>query len=183
MMVILRREWLWLVFCLAMVVFVVYMNEGHTYPPIALQELEQAEEENTVETAAESIPLLPQPELTVMAAEDYFLEYRLKRERARGQQAEMLWEIVQNPNTDADSRREAQEALLQISSTLEKEVELEGLLTAKGFTDAVVFIRPQQVYVVVKAMELELEQVSQIGDAIAGLCAVSLEDIVIDYHP
>ena len=98
-MVILRREWLWLVFCLAMAVFVVYMNEGHTYPPIALQELEQAEEENTVETAAESIPLLPQPELTVMAAEDYFLEYRLKRERARGQQAEMLWEIVQNPNT------------------------------------------------------------------------------------
>ena len=47
----------------------------------------------------------------------------------------------------------------------------------------VVFINPDQVYVVVKAVELELDQVAQIGDIVAGLCAVSLEDIVIDCHP
>lgn len=180
MLVILRREWLWLVFCLVMVVFVVYMNDSHTVALPREQVKGDTGEETVVEMAAELAIYPPSSEL---AGVDYFVEYRLGRERARSQQAEMMREIVHHPNTDGDSRREAQEVFLQISKDLAREIELEGLLLAKGFQDVLVFINPERVYVVVKAVKLEADQVAQIGDIVAGLCGVSLEDIVIDCHP
>ncbi len=180
MMVILRREWLWLVFCLVMVMFVVYMNGRRMKTPAQEIVLQETEGETATETAAEQADF---PLLAGLPEADYFVEYRLQRERVRDQQTEILREIVHNPNTDADSCREAQEVFLEISENLAREVKIEGLLTAKGFQDVVVFINPDQVYVVVKAVELELDQVAQIGDIVAGLCAVSLEDIVIDCHP
>ena len=53
MMVILRREWLWLVFCLVMVMFVVYMNGRRMKTPAQEIVLQETEGETATETAAE----------------------------------------------------------------------------------------------------------------------------------
>ncbi|MGI6142609.1 MAG: SpoIIIAH-like family protein [bacterium] len=189
MAILLRREWVWLVICLLLVLLLVLypMKISNRTPAEAGGELatgedtaEDLEKDIGLETGQEQgkLPVQPEPVET-----DFFIEYRLERERVRSQQMDMLREIVHNPNSEPESRKEAYDILLQISQNLEREMELEGLIKAKGFRDAVVFINLEQVHVVVKAEDLEKNQVAQLGDLVQGMCAVPLEAIVIDNRP
>lgn len=182
MAVLLRREWLWLVLCLALVALIMlYLNSQCA--PLRSQEEELAElEADDKGSGVEGETGVTQPP-QLHPETDFFIEFRLERDRVRSQQMDVLREIIHNPNTDADNRREAHSLLLQASQNLEQEMGLEGLIKAKGFRDAVVFIKPDQVHVVIKAEKLEEKQVVQIGDLVRGMCGVPLEAIVIDCHP
>ncbi|HZK17975.1 MAG TPA: SpoIIIAH-like family protein [Clostridia bacterium] len=69
---------------------------------------------------------------------DFFVEYRIERDRVRGQRIEYLREIINNPNSGAGNIDEAQTILLNITRTMEQEIELENLIRARGFSDVVV---------------------------------------------
>ena len=51
---------------------------------------------------------------------------------------------------------------MKVSSAMEKEITLEGLLKAKGFSDAVVTIRENSVNVVVEEAEIDEKKAAQI---------------------
>lgn len=80
---------------------------------------------------------------------DFFIEYRLDRERTRGRQIELLKEIINSPTAGEQARKKAQEDLLAISDKLSRETELEHLLRAKGYRDASVLIEERGVTVIV----------------------------------
>ena len=42
----------------------------------------------------------------------FFVEYRLERDRARGQELELLNDLVNNPDANVESRREAEKQIL-----------------------------------------------------------------------
>ncbi len=69
---------------------------------------------------------------------DFFVEYRIERDRVRGQRIEYLREIINNPNSGAGNIDEAQTILLGITKTMGQETELESLIRARGFSDVVV---------------------------------------------
>ena len=50
--------------------------------------------------------------------------------------------MVNDPNSDAATRKEAQDKLIQISESMDKELQLEALIKAKGFKEAALFIQP-----------------------------------------
>lgn len=81
---------------------------------------------------------------------EYFVEYRMERERARGMEMETMREVLASPNADEDIRKTAHERLLRLSNSISKEMELESLIRAKGFSDAAVFLDGQTVTVVVQ---------------------------------
>ncbi|MGI6574520.1 MAG: SpoIIIAH-like family protein [bacterium] len=189
MAILLRREWLWLILSMLLVMLVIFYASNNSIQQLAdeleingdLEEVEKGREE--ISAAEEAEELNQQPVNDPYNNSDFFVEYRLERERVRSQQMDMLREIVHNPNADAENRKEAHRILLEISQRLELEMEAEGLIKAKGFRDAVVFFNEERIHVIVKADQLKAAQVAQIGDLITGMYGVSLEHIIIDCHP
>lgn len=109
----------------------------------------------------------------------FFVEYRLERERNRGHQIEIAREIINNTNSDQEIRKKAQEQLYVISNNLQKELDVESLIRAKGFKDAVVFLEGQTVTVVIQAKELSQEDAIKVTDLVSRSTQVNPQNIVI----
>lgn len=109
----------------------------------------------------------------------FFVEYRLERERSRGHQIEIAREIINNANSDPDIRKKAQEQLYVISSNLQKELEVESLIRAKGYRDAVVFLEGKTVTVVIQSKDMNQEDAIKITDLVSRSTQVNPQNIVI----
>ncbi len=120
---------------------------------------------------------------TTQATQDFFVDYRLDRDRVRSQQIEQLRELVNNPKADDQTRREAGQRWLQMTDEMGREVELEGLIRSKGFEDAVVLLRDGAAVVIVKAKELTQVEVARIADMTAKVAGVKPENINIVPKP
>ena len=109
----------------------------------------------------------------------FFIEYRLDRDRTRGQQLELLRKIIDDANSEAEIRQEAQEKIIQITNFLEKELHLENLIKAKGFEDAVAFLKPQSVTTVVDQKEFSRDEIIRIKDLVMTVTGQNIENIFI----
>jgi len=78
------------------------------------------------------------------ARQDFFVEYRLERDRTRSQRVDMLREIVSSQNSSDETRKEANRELMSLFQTMEKEMELENLIRAEGFKDAIVYLQEKE---------------------------------------
>lgn len=116
------------------------------------------------------------------AAPDFFVEYRLEREKVRSEKSDVLREIIKNSQNE-DARTKAQETVLKLVQDKQKELEIENLIKARGFNDALVFIREGSVSAVVKAPVLTRQEVTQIADIIHRSAGVNNEEIQISAKP
>lgn len=110
---------------------------------------------------------------------DFFVETRLDREQARGQQIEYLREVISNAASNDQTRQRAQENLLSLSNRITKEIEVENLIRAKGFKDAAVYLEDKGVTVVIHASQLSSEEAARISDLVSRGTGVSEQNIVI----
>jgi stage III sporulation protein AH len=111
--------------------------------------------------------------------DDFFANYRLDRERVRGHQVELLQEVINDPNSDAGMRKEAQDRLIQISERMDKELQLEALIKAKGFTEAALFIQPESATAILEKDGMAESDVAVVADMISRVTGYKLEDIVV----
>lgn len=81
---------------------------------------------------------------------EFFVEYRLERDRTRSQQIDLYREIVNNQNSPDETRKEAQRRLLSITQAMETEMKLENLIKAENFKDSVVFVQDTGVTIIVE---------------------------------
>ncbi len=137
-------------------------------------------------STAQTMSVAEQPDKTASATapfeeQDFFVDYRLERERVRGQRVEWLREVINNANSTADTRQKAQEHLLAISRSMEKENELENLIRAKGFKDAAVYVDEGSVTVIVEpaSVKLTTEDLSSITGLVSRGTGVDAQNIVI----
>ena len=114
---------------------------------------------------------------------DFYSEQRLDRDRLRSQQVDTYLEIMNNPDTSAENRQMANNKLLLITeeTTLEKEVE--ALIKAKDFADAIMFLQTDSAHVLIKSQEISATQAAKIGDIVARHTGLPLENIIIDARP
>ncbi|GAW94164.1 SpoIIIAH-like family protein [Calderihabitans maritimus] len=124
-------------------------------------------------------PVPAAKELESGSGDEFFVEYRLERDRIRSQQVQLLREVVDNPNSVAETRQEAQNRILEITQRMEQELQLENLIVAKGYKDAVVFIEPDSVTVIVHEKNLTQTDAAKIADLVSRYTDHKLEDIVI----
>ena len=110
---------------------------------------------------------------------DYFEENRLERDKLRSRQIELLRETVNNPNTAADTRKDAQKQLLDIANKMELEHQIESVLMANGLNDAVVFMRNEQVTVIIKSNSVAQDITDKVKAIVSQLADVSNEDIIV----
>ncbi len=126
-------------------------------------------------------PVTPDQVVPVMAP-DFFTEYRLERDKIRSERSDLLREIIKNSKTE-DTKHQAQETILKMTLEKQREVEMENLIKAKGFSDALVFIRDNSVSAVVKTTALTREEVVQVAEVISRMAGVKPEDITVSAKP
>ena len=157
-----KRQWI-LSGLLVMIAVAGYINWQYTALP---------QEEESVPTAVvEETAVKPQS-----TQNNYFTNARVDRENVRSQSTDMYRQIAEDSAASADARKEAEIALTAIAKAKENEGIIEGILKAKGFEDAVVYIT-EDVSVVVKSEELLPAQVAQIRDAVIETAKVRADQI------
>jgi stage III sporulation protein AH len=112
-----------------------------------------------------------------VSGENYFVNYRLKRDQFRQETKAMLSELLNS--TVAKSKEQAQEKWLELSTKIHKEGEIENLLKIKGFQDAVADVFLENVTVIVYAPSLTPNEVSIIQDIVIRVTKVRLDKITI----
>lgn len=117
---------------------------------IKLEDEEEKEANNSVETSTKG----------------FFKDFRYDRENTRKKEVEYIKNIIDNPNSEDETKMEAQNQLIELTNIMEKELGVEGLIKAKGFNDAVVILQDTSVNVVVDKKELSPEEVAQILDIV-----------------
>ncbi|MBM7581289.1 stage III sporulation protein AH [Caldicoprobacter guelmensis] len=105
-------------------------------------------------------------EVAAISSANFFASYRAERENTRKEEIEYIREILDNPASDPDMKKEAQAQLLEITRNMEKEMAIEALIKAKGFRDVVVILHKDSVNVIVDKPELKQEEVAQILDIV-----------------
>jgi stage III sporulation protein AH len=114
---------------------------------------------------------------------DFFVDFRLERERTRGQQLEYLREMINNTKVDEEARKTAARDWLELTRQIGKELELEGLIKAKGWSDCVVFLQDKACTVVVKAEKLAQAEAARVGDIIVRGTGLAPQAISISARP
>lgn len=111
--------------------------------------------------------------------DDFFVNYRIEREKMRSQQVEIMREIVDNPNSQSEMRQNAQEQMLTLTRNMENELKLENLIKAKNFEEAVVLIQAESVMVILKGTKLAQEESTRVADLVANTTGHPYEQISI----
>lgn len=114
-----------------------------------------------------------------MNSKNYFVEYRLSRDKLRGTLVERLDGIVNNENTNESSRAEAQKEIMKIGSISEKELQIEGLVKGKGYEDAIVFLTDKDIKVVVSSAELAEQDMVKILEIVKSETDYTMDNIKI----
>lgn len=111
--------------------------------------------------------------------EDFFIESKLERDKYRSEQISNYREIINNPKYSEEARKEAQQKILQLTEEIEKAMEIESLIRARGYKDAIAFIHDNAVDVVIETNGLDKSDVARIGDIIHKVTGFNFEDVTI----
>lgn len=114
-----------------------------------------------------------------MKDSSYFIEYRLSRDKMRANLIERLKEIINNDKTSQSIRDDAQKEIIRIGNIAEKELSIEGLIKAKGFEDALVFLTNESARVVVSVDNLSEQDVMKILEIVKNETSIETSKIKI----
>ncbi|NLO89646.1 MAG: SpoIIIAH-like family protein [Clostridia bacterium] len=112
--------------------------------------------------------------------EEFFINYRMERDRVRGQQVELLQKIISDPSSDTQMKKDAQKKLIELTENMEKEMQLESLIKAKGYRETALFIQPGSATVIIKKDgDLTEEDAAKVADIVSKVTGFDLSDIVV----
>lgn len=127
--------------------------------------------DNVIQTSTVSENSTPHTEDEAVFVNDnstglYDYEFENKREIIRSKTIELLNETIKNENISNDSKLDAENKILKIASDMEKEVNCESLIYAKGLGNATVFISDTGVTVAISTKSIEENDIIKIKDII-----------------
>ena len=93
----------------------------------------------------------------------YFSATQVSRQRARDEALEVLQAVVENVDATEAMKNEALAEIAVIADEIQKEANIESLITAKGFEACVAVINDDTASIVVKADDLQPAQIAQIN--------------------
>ena len=107
----------------------------------------------------------------------YILDMKMTREKQRNSLTQDLNEMINNPSTSEEARKEASAMKLQLVKDQDVELKIEDLLSTKGFENALVYISEGKVNVVVSEEKLDEADAAKIFDLVAEQADVKYENI------
>ena len=110
-------------------------------------------------------------------SDTYIVDMKMTREKQRNQLTEQLNEIINNPSTADQAKVEASNMKIEIVKNCDTELQIENLLLAKGYDEAIVFIDGDKVNVVVNMEEITQNDATKIFDIVSNQSGISRENI------
>ncbi len=96
----------------------------------------------------------------------YFSATQVSRQRARDEALEVLQSVVDNVEADETVKAEALAGISSIADEIQKEADIESLITAKGFEQCVAVLNGDSISIVVSADTLQPAQIAQINEIV-----------------
>ncbi len=93
----------------------------------------------------------------------YFSATQVSRQRARDEALEVLQAVVDSADSSETARTEALESIAAIANEIQKEANIESLITAKGFAQCVAVLNGDKASIIVSADTLQPAQIAQIN--------------------
>lgn len=115
--------------------------------------------------------------------QEFFVDCRLTRDRIRSQQMEVLKEIAANTASSSETRNQAQQELMKLTERSTLEAELEKLVMALGFKDAVVILQDKAANVIIQQNSLTDSEKDQIKDVVVRVTDLQADDVFITCKP
>lgn len=109
----------------------------------------------------------------------YFASYRNDRASTRDQEILYYDAIIDSTSSTEAAVKAAEQAKLDLISTMEKELAVEGLIKAQGFSDCVIAISDTKVNVVVKGASINENEAAQISTIVREQLGTELKNIII----
>ena len=109
----------------------------------------------------------------------FFATYRVDREATRAQEIIYLDGIIASELSTPEAIAMAQEKKINLCDVMERELVLEGLIKAQGFSDCIVTMSTENVNIVVKAENLALEDAAQILSIIVNETEYTAPDVIL----
>lgn len=109
----------------------------------------------------------------------YFSATQVSRQRARDEALEVLQSVVDNKESSETVKTEALAGIAAIADEIQKEANIESLVTAKGFEQCVAVISGEKVQIVVKAEELQPAQIAQINEIVYAQTGIAPTGVTI----
>ncbi len=109
---------------------------------------------------------------------DTLLDLKIERDRERSQEVEKVQDLLDKVGLSDEIRKQAEQELWRLTQTTAKEHELENLLKAKGFSNALVSISQKLVSIIIDK-KLGVNDARDIGQLAAEVTAFNLEQIQI----
>ncbi len=154
-------------------------------PAMKLEQEDISVKENVeVEDSQDSIPLVLQPTLATGLLEEMIYsdkllaEYRMERQRLRGQETATLQEIIDHSETDSSMREQASQRLIDLLEKEEEEIRIEYLLKSAGVGDCVVMLEGEEVNILLP-IQLNEEDLETTYEHVARIASVPKEQIYI----
>lgn len=149
----------------------VYLNWSYVGAPDELLVAEQTDPDSA-ETGADA---------SGTAESDYFASSRLSREQARDEAVSTLKELSESEQADQTAKDEAAAQISALAEDSVAEANIESMIRAKGYEDAVVMIGDESVNVVVAPPEggLQATDVTVIKDIVVSETGMTAGQIKI----
>ena len=114
-----------------------------------------------------------------VAEDTQFTTARLNRKKTRDESLDVLKSIASGEAVEASARQEALSDIAKVALNIEREGRIENQVMAKGFEDCMVYIKPDDVSVLVKTSTLTQSQAIQIQEIVATETKIDPENISI----
>lgn len=111
--------------------------------------------------------------------ENYFVNFRLQRDRLMTKEIATLKALVNNPSISKTAKDEAAATMVRDTQELKQETRIEGLLSGRGFPLSAATVTQDQVVVMVGGAALSNTQVARIADTATTVTGLPPEDVVI----
>lgn len=85
-----------------------------------------------------------------VSTEEYFAKAKTEKETSRSKALEILNKTAENESFDEDTRKNAQQKILDMASNTEKESIIESIARAKGYNDISVYIEGESADIIVQ---------------------------------
>lgn len=123
------------------------------------------EEQNTVTTNTKT--------------DDYFDNSKLERDKMYSQMLESYQKILESTSISTEQKAISEQEVAKINQTKNAIMICENLISTKGFANSVIFVNDMSVSVVVKAENLQPEQIAQIQNIITRELKVDITNVHI----
>jgi len=116
-------------------------------------------------------------DLTNDVGQNYYVNYRIKREQFRQESKDMLQLLLESDIRQ--TREQAQERWLVLSNKISQEREIENVLKMRGFEDAVSEVNIGGVVITILAERLTVAEIDQIKNITGNITGCSREKIEV----